>query len=128
MIDQINYLNILASLENVTDVGIVMETNSHTYIKHRKELENRQEEFKLCCEWIDKFSYNPTESQFIKSVQTQTYSSYYLKHLVEKWAGRYIPNGAFIAAIKALDIPYRPIYGTPDISVTLFLTEEAISE
>ena len=127
MIDQTIFQNILSKTNNITDIGIVTETQSTDYSRQRKDLENRYEEFKSCCEWIEMFRYFPSEKEFIKLVQVQTYNSYYLKHLVEKWSGKYISNGAFIAAIKALDIPFRPIYGTPDISVTLFLKDEATS-
>jgi hypothetical protein len=119
------YINILNTLEKITDIGLVYETTPENYSKRRKDLENRWEEFKLCCDWIKKHRYIPSEKEFRKYVQVQTYNSYYLKHLVEKWSGKYISNGAFIVAIRFLDIPYRPVYGTPDISVTLFLKEEA---
>ena len=125
MTTQTDYLNLLNSIENITDIGLMPETAADEYQKRRKELETRYEEFKLCCEWIEKFRFFPTEKQFIKNVQVQTYSSYYLKHLVEKWSGKYISNGAFIAAVRFMKIPFRPIYGTPDISITIFLKEEA---
>ena len=125
MTTTIDYLNILNSLENITDMGLIYETTPDDYSQKRKELEARYEEFKACCDWIEKYRFQPTEKQFRKYVQVQTYNSYYLKHLVEKWSGKYISNGAFIAAIRFMDIPSRPIYGTPDISVTLFLKEEA---
>lgn len=125
MITHAEYLRILNTLDKITEVGFVNETNLDRYLEKRMELENRYNEFKLCCEWIEKYRFFPTDKEFMKLAQVQTYISYYLKHLVEKWSGKYIPNGAFIAALKYLDIPYRPIYGTPDISVTLFLREEA---
>ena len=120
----VEYLNVLNSLDNITDAGFVYPTPPEDYYEKRKDLENRYEEFKACCEWIEKYRFYPTEKQFRKYVQVQTYNSYYLKHLVEKWSGRYISNGVFIAAVRYLKIPFRPIYGTPDISVTIFLREE----
>ena len=33
--------------------------------------------------------------------------SYYLKHRVERWAGRYIREGALIAAAVALEVPIK---------------------
>ena len=74
---------------------------------------------------IEKYRFHPTDKQFKKFVQVQTYNSYYLKHFVEKWSGKYISNGAFIAAVRFMGLPFRPIYGTPDVSVTVFLKEEA---
>lgn len=120
-----DYLNILNSLEKITDVGFIYESTPKDYNEKRKGLENRFDEFKLCCDWIEKFRFHPTEKQFVKFVQVQTYNSYYLKHLVEKWSGKYISNGAFIAAVRFMGLSFRPIYGTPDISVTIFLKEEA---
>lgn len=125
MTTNIEYVNVLNSLEKITEVGLIYEAVPDDYHKRRKDLENRYDEFKLCCEWIEKYRFHPTEKQFIKFVQLQTYNSYYLKHLVEKWSGKYISNGAFIAAVKFFKLPFRPIYSTPDISVTVFLSEEA---
>lgn len=120
-----DYLNILSSFERITDIGLIYEAVPVDYHEKRKDLENRYNEFKLCCEWIEKYRFHPTEKQFQKFVQVQTYNSYYLKHLVEKWSGKYISNGAFIATVRFMELPFRPIYGTPDISVTVFLSEEA---
>lgn len=125
MTTTVEYLNILNSLENITDVGLVYQSTPDNYYDRRKDLESRYDEFKTCCEWIEKFRFLPTEKQFRKYVQVQRYNSYYLKHLVEKWSGSYISNGAFIAAVKFLNIPFKPIWGTPDVSVTIFLSEKA---
>lgn len=125
MTTSIDYLNVLNSLENITDIGLIYETTPDDYTQKRKELEGRYEEFKACCDWIEKYRFHPSEKEFRKYVQVQTYSSYYLKHLVEKWSGIYISNGAFIAAVRFMELSARPIYGTPDVSVTIFLKEEA---
>jgi len=125
MTTNIDYVNALISLEKITDVGLIYEAVPEDYHEKRKNLESRYDEFKLCCEWIEKYRFHPTKKQFKKFVQVQTYNSYYLKHLVERWSGKYIPNGAFIAAVKFFKLPFRPIYGTPDISITVFLTEGA---
>lgn len=125
MTTSIDYLNVLNSLENITDIGLIYETTPDDYTQKRKELEGRYEEFKACCDWIEKYRFHPSEKEFRKYVQVQTYSSYYLKHLVEKWSGMYISNGAFIAAVRFMELSARPIYGTPDVSVTIFLKEEA---
>lgn len=120
-----DYLKVLNSLEGLTDVGLSCATIPNDYRERRKKLEGRYEEFKTCCEWIEKFRYHPSEREFMKFVQIQTYSSYYLKHLVERWSGKYISNGAFIAAVKFFNLPFRHIYGTPDISVCIFLKKKA---
>ena len=120
-----DYLNVLNSLENITDVGFINKATSDDYQKRREDLESRYDEFKLCCEWIEKYRFHPTEKQYKKFVQVQTYHSYFLKHLVERWSGKYISNGAFIAAVKFIKLPFRQIYGTPDISVAIFLKKKA---
>ena len=120
-----DYLNIINSFESLTDVGLLYETNVSEYHERRKNLAGRFDEFNTCCEWIEKFRYQPSKKEFLAYVQLQTYNSYYLKHLVERWSGKYISNGAFIAAIKFFELPFRPIYGTPDISVTVFLKKNA---
>jgi hypothetical protein len=120
-----DYLNIISSFKNLTDIGLLYETNVEDYQERRKNLENQFDEFNTCCEWINKFSYHPSDREFKKLSQLQSYSSYYLKHLVEKWSGKYISNGALIAAVRFFKIPYRQIYGTPDISVAIFLKRKA---
>jgi hypothetical protein len=45
--------------------------------------------------------------------------SYTVKHLAERWAGRYIREGALIAAALALGVPLRP--RAPGHSVTVGL-------
>jgi hypothetical protein len=126
MVTDADYIDILNSFEQLTDVGLLVKNDQQNYVEKRKTLENRYEEFIISCEWIKKFRYNPSEKEFKKYVQIQTYSSYYIKHLVEQWSDRCISNGAFIAAVRYLKIPYRRIYGTPDISVTIFLRRKAI--
>ncbi len=50
----------------------------------------------LCKEWLQQYAY-PTKT-------FRPHSSYFLKHVVERWAGEYVSNGAFIQA--ALDLGY----------------------
>jgi len=45
----------------------------------------------LCLSWIDGWTSPRKTINF-------DYGSYFLKHVVERWSGVYIPNGAFIAA------------------------------
>ncbi|NWF88251.1 MAG: hypothetical protein HXY50_02185 [Ignavibacteriaceae bacterium] len=125
MTTTVDFLKTLNSLHNIGDTGFIYEAASEVCNQKRKDLESRFDEFETCCEWIQKFRFHPTERQIKKYVQVQTYNSYFLKHLVEKWSGKYISNGAFIAAVRFLGISSRPIYGTPDLSVTIFLKPEA---
>lgn len=56
-------------------------------------------EFEACCKWLDECVINKTANQ-------DSLSSYRLKHMVEKDHKSYISNGALIAAVIFLDIPY----------------------
>lgn len=46
-------------------------------------------------------------------------SSYGLKHRVEEWSGEYVCNGAFIAAVLYMGIPYRAYDDSPNIDVAI---------
>ncbi len=56
-------------------------------------------EFETCKRWL-------SEVSRIKSFN-QRHTSYGYKHMVERWANRYVCNGAFIAAAIALKIPIQ---------------------
>lgn len=125
MTTTIEYLKILESLGNISETGLLQNSETENFSHKQHNLENRYEEFKTSCDWISNFRFTPSEKQYRRFVHVQTYNSYYLKHLVEKWSGRYISSGAFIAALSFMNIPYKPIFGTPDVSVTIFLKETA---
>ena len=67
------------------------------------------DEFKICCDWLDKF----------KKVKTPQYSSYYLKHVVEKLSGESISNGGLIAAVLHLGLPTTSYPGSPNINIAI---------
>jgi hypothetical protein len=56
-------------------------------------------QFDLCKRWLALVT-------LIKSFNSR-HTSYGYKHMVERWAGRYVCNGAFIAAAIAFKIPIR---------------------
>lgn len=64
-------------------------------------------QFLICQDWI-------SQCKVVKTID-KTHTSYGHKHRVERWAGRYISNGAFIAAAIALGIPVQYIYRSPNI-------------
>ena len=45
----------------------------------------------VCRRWIDKFAHKTARIRYSPT-------SYYLKHVVERWSDRYISNGSFIIA------------------------------
>lgn len=70
----------------------------------KKELEHQRglfvsgfDQFEICCDWLSKF----------EKIKTPQFSSYDLKHVVEKLAGKYVSNGALIAAAIHLGIPMK---------------------
>ena len=65
--------------------------------------------FKICCEWLSKF----------ERIKTPQFSSYYLKHVVEKLAGEYVSNGALIAAAIHLNIPMKSGSDSPNINIAI---------
>jgi hypothetical protein len=67
------------------------------------------DEFKICCDWLTKF----------KKVRTPQYSSYYLKHVVEKLAGVHISNGTLIAAALHLGLPTKFFHDSPNVNVAI---------
>jgi hypothetical protein len=67
------------------------------------------DEFKICCDWLDKF----------KKVKTPQFSSYYLKHVVEKLSGESISNGGLIAAALHLGLPTKSYPGSPNINIAI---------
>lgn len=60
-----------------------------------------------CRRWIRWFA-RPRKSFDLRT------SSYGLKHQVESWAGRYVTNGAFIAAALAEGYRVKQIHGGPN--------------
>ena len=67
------------------------------------------DEFATCCRWLDRF----------KKVKTPQYSSYYLKHVVEKLSGESISNGALIAAAIHLALPTKFYHDSPNVNIAI---------
>ncbi len=55
------------------------------------------------------------------------HSSYGYKHIVEKWAGDYISNDAFIEAVKKENIKYEQIPTSPQ-NIWVALSERTIEK
>jgi hypothetical protein len=58
------------------------------------------EQVEICKRWLQEFA-RPGSRWHI-------HSSYGLKHIVERWAGEYVSNGAFILAALELGYSSRP--------------------
>ena len=100
-------------------------TNDEEFKKNREKLEKSFNEFKICCEWIEKHQIK-IRKRDLKNYNylKYHYNSYFLIHSIERWAETTISTGAFIAALIYFDISYKPILGTPDISVYLALSKQ----
>lgn len=70
------------------------------------------EEFETCVDWLARCTLR-------KTVNLELGTSYGLKHQVERWAGRYVTNGAFIAAVIFLRIPFKCHPESPNIKVAI---------
>jgi len=60
----------------------------------------------LCAAWI--------QNRTLRKTIDTRYSSYWFKHLVEREAGEYIPNGAFIAAALGMGLQFSVSHGSPN--------------
>ena len=100
-------------------------SNSGDFQKNRENLLKAFKEFKTCCEWIEKHQ-TKIKRKDLKNYNylKYHYNSYFLTHSIERWSGMHISNGAFIASLIYFDISYKPILGTPDISVYLALSKQ----
>lgn len=77
--------------------------------KHGRHID--PEHFELCVKWLELCQVRKTINPNI--------GSYGLKHRVERYFGRYVTNGAFIAAVIYLRIPYKRNEIGPNIRVAL---------
>lgn len=80
----------------------------------RKALLTHLGEVQLCTDWLQ-------AQEIAERITGRHYTSYFLKHAVEFAAGDriYVANGAFLAAVVILGIPYRPLPGSPNAVVAV---------
>lgn len=77
---------------------------------NRQRLLNAVAEFEAALAWLDAVPRT-------KTVGSRAASSYFWKHLAERSAGRYLSNGAFIAAALTFGFPVKRIGNTPNCLV-----------
>ncbi len=92
-----------------SSMNISLEEAKEEFKRKRESLFSHFGEFKICCEWLSKF----------KKVKTPQYSSYYLKHVVEKLAGKYVSNGVLIAAALYLNLPIKFNDGSQNVDIAI---------
>jgi len=79
---------------------------------NREILRSSFREFKDCCEWLSK-------CELLETANEQCVGSYGLKHIVEFACGDYVSNGALIAAVIHLGIPFKGDPDSPNIKVAI---------
>jgi hypothetical protein len=80
----------------------------------------KPEEVEICKTWIE--LYGRPKKAFGNR------SSYVLKHVVERWAGEYVTNGAFIEAARQLGYEYERIDRTPNAVFKMALPRRGSAE
>lgn len=68
--------------------------------------------FQVCCAWLSLCKTRKTTNRKVGT-------SYALKHRAERYFGEYVTNGAFIAAVIHMGIPYKTFPNFPNIEVAL---------
>ena len=118
------FLEILERQPSLTYTGFE-NSLSEDFQKNRESLQNAFQEFKTCCDWIEKHQ-TKIKRKDLKNYNylKYHYNSYFLTRSIGRWAEIPISNGAFIASLIYFDISYKPILGTPDISVYLALSKQ----
>jgi hypothetical protein len=115
---KIDLLNAVEKESMLTNFGIGIPSatpknkRKEIFQKERESLKKNFEQFQVCCEWL-------SLCRRRKTINTKIGTSYGLKHRVEKHFGKYVTNGAFIAAVIHLGIPYKIATGSPNIKVAL---------
>jgi len=96
----------------LSNYGIECRSKGQRYERNREVLLHSLKAFRICCEWL-------ARCRTRKTVNTRIGTSYTLKHVVEEWAGYYISNGAFVAAVIHMGISYKCEYDFVNVHVGL---------
>lgn len=88
--------------------------NNYNFMETDTTMENQ---ILLCLEWLD--------LQQTTATMNQKHTSYSYKHIVEKWAGRYISEDAFIEAVKIRNLPFKRAPFT-DKNIMVGLSEKTV--
>lgn len=88
------------------------EQRREKFKQERQSLADNFEHFEVCCQWLSLCKRRKTVNHGIPS-------SYGLKHMAEDYFNTYVTNGAFIAAVIHLGIPYKVLGHGPNVDVAL---------
>ena len=94
------------------DTGFLHEYDDPEHFeKTRDRLYNRGKAFNACLDWLKECKINRRS----RTWYYHEYSSYQFKRLIENRTGILIPNGAFIAAVLHMKIPYKSSPENPNV-------------
>jgi hypothetical protein len=87
----------------------------------RRRLEGAFDEFAFCCDWL-------LDCTPLKRVSFVAPPSNILAPHIEKKTGRLVSNGALIAAVLHMRIPFHPLPGSPDVLVGISLRSPTLAD
>jgi hypothetical protein len=93
----------------LTTHGIGVDNGKYTIEEEHENLKDCYEPFIACCETLEK-------QYELSKKKKDKLSSYTLKHVVERYSkDLYVPEGALVAAVIHLGLPYERIEKTTGI-------------
>ena len=107
-----DFIKAIAKEPALTIYGLERIINIEEYRRSRDLLKDRFIEFQISCDWLSRCPRR-------KTVNSRIGNSFGLKDRVQAWAGELISNGAFIAAVIHLGIPYKLHKKTPNVFIGL---------
>ncbi len=109
-----NLTKVMRDFPYLCDWGLankgLLKSHGIELAEQRKYLEDSVKGFELCCDWL-------SNCQRMKAPNYKILNSFGLKEFVEKWAGQYISNGAFIAAVLSCGLPYKAYDSSVNIHI-----------
>ena len=105
----INLQEIFAKVPTLTPNGIESKLTGDKFD------DDYLEQINTCIEWL--------ETKKTQKTLNRISSSYGIKHIIERELKTYVCNGAFIAAVIHLGIPYRRIKNSRNIFVAISCNE-----
>ena len=118
------YLELLERHPNLTAHGLKSEKlcriEKIDYQGYRNALKEQYDAFLKCCDWL-------SQCPLTKKISPKSPLSYDIREKLEAPLGCYISNGAFIAAVFYLGIPYAPTYSGTNIQVAISRRRDLLS-
>lgn len=116
MLSKIQYEKFIDAHPGLTTHGVGVDNSSYILEEKHEELKEHYEAFMACCDML--------VSNYEQSAKKkEKISSYALKHAAERYSDEirkqhvYVPEGALVAAVIYLGLPYEAIGRTTGIMV-----------